>query len=81
MDLRSYLAAEKISLAKFGERVGVESRQTMWRYVSGLNLPPPDVMKRIREVTDGRVTDAEMVDFAAAVLAAGKTSPAGEAAA
>lgn len=42
--------------------LGVKSRSTVLRYLSGERMPSPDRMRRIHQVTDGRVTVADFLD-------------------
>lgn len=62
MRLRAWLDREGISATAFGQKVGVENRQTMSRYVRGERLPPAEVLKRIREATNGEVTYEDLVE-------------------
>lgn len=42
--------------------LGVKSRTTVQRYVSGERLPTASVMRRIEELSGGRVTQADFLD-------------------
>lgn len=55
MKLSDYLAAEKLSHAEFGKRVGV-SQVSIHRYSKGLRLPRPEIVARIAKETRGKVT-------------------------
>ena len=54
MDLRRYLDARNIPIAVFAETLGV-SVQAVHRYLNGERVPRPDVMIRIKQVTNGAV--------------------------
>lgn len=56
MTLEDYLKSENLSAAEFGRRIGVNSRMTVIRYLTGERIPRPKVMSRIHEVTGGAVT-------------------------
>ena len=74
MDLKTYLSNKGLSVPAFGRSVGVDNRQTMWRYVSGERMPPRDVLRRIREETDGQVTADDFVGCE--IVSATLTTPA-----
>ncbi len=61
MQLSLYLAAEKITAAEFGRRVGL-SRQRLHTYVRGSRFPSPTALRRIRDATGGAVTADDFVD-------------------
>ncbi len=61
MQLNEYLASRGLTVPKFGQRVGVHNRQTMYQYAKGIRFPPPDVLARIRNATDGVVTADDFV--------------------
>lgn len=42
--------------------LGIKSRTTILRYISGERRPPPAMMKKIAEVTSGAVTEADFDD-------------------
>ena len=54
MKLATYLDANDLTLAEFGERIGV-SFQAVARYAAGERIPRRDVMLRIASVTKGLV--------------------------
>lgn len=62
MKLETYLIAQQLSPAEFARQLGVGSRTTIHRYLSGERQPSPRILHRIEMVTQGKVT-AE--DFAA----------------
>lgn len=62
MKLETYLIAQQLSPAEFARQLGVRSRTTIHRYLSGERQPSPQILHRIETVTLGQVT-AE--DFAA----------------
>lgn len=55
MTLADYIAYRGIPIARFGERVGVNKRQTMWKYVKNLTVPPREIQERIAIETGGLV--------------------------
>lgn len=55
MTLQTYLSTHGISIREFADSIGVKWT-SVWRYVNGERVPRPVVMRRIREVTDGKVT-------------------------
>jgi len=59
--LAQYLSEKRLSVSQFGRSIGVENHMTVYRYIKGLRFPPPLVLKRIREVTDGLVTADDFV--------------------
>lgn len=61
MQLTEYLSKNGLTVPKFGLRVGVPNRQTMYQYAKGIRFPPPEVLARIREETGGTVTADDFV--------------------
>lgn len=56
-------------MARLGKRVGVNKRQTMWKYVKGLVLPPAEVQARIAAETGDLVRPVDHEATRAAYLA------------
>lgn len=56
MKLKQFLIEKNLSAAEFGRLIGVRSRMTICRYVSGERMPDRSVMTKIVEVTHGAVT-------------------------
>ena len=56
MKLKTWLKGRQMSHRDFAELIGVSSRVTVSRYVSGGRIPSRAVMARISEVTGGAVT-------------------------
>lgn len=56
MQLKQFLIENNLSAAEFGRLIGVRSRMTICRYVSGERMPDRSVMPKIVEVTHGAVT-------------------------
>ncbi len=56
MKLDSYLSKNNIKAKDFAERIGLKSKASISRYISGERIPTPDVMARITKETDGQVT-------------------------
>lgn len=55
MKLADYLHSVPTKDADFADRIGV-TRQSLHRYCAGERTPRPEVMVRIRRVTNGAVT-------------------------
>lgn len=57
MTLEEFIKAQipKLSHASFGEKVGV-TQATINRYVRGDRFPSPDMIRKIHDATDGKVT-------------------------
>jgi transcriptional regulator with XRE-family HTH domain len=72
MTLTSWLSKSKTSDADFALRIGV-TRQALWRYKFAGRIPKPEIIARISEATNGRVTANDFVFVAKpAVVAASK---------
>lgn len=54
MQLREYLADQKLTIPAFADLIGVKV-QTVHRYVNGERLPRREVMDKIKAVTGGKV--------------------------
>jgi transcriptional regulator with XRE-family HTH domain len=80
MTLEQYIQQRGIPMARLGKRVGVEKRQTMWKYVKGLVLPPAEVQARIAIETGDLVRPVDHEATRAAYLESLKASSASEAA-
>ena len=65
MDLRQYLSERDLTLATFGDAIGV-SRVAVSRYVRGLRMPSPAVMRAIMDATEGEVTPNDFYQSAVA---------------
>ena len=61
MKLAAYLADRKQTAGAFAKRIRV-TQPAVSRYVRGLRVPEPDVMKRIRAETNGAVTADDFYD-------------------
>ena len=61
MDLNQYFVERNESAEAFAERIGIASRQTIYRYRTGRRIPPNDVLVRIEQATDGAVTANDFV--------------------
>lgn len=55
MDLGAYLQTNKLSQAQMASRLDV-SQGAVNRYVLGLRMPRPAILRRIERVTDHKVT-------------------------
>ena len=62
MNLRQYLEKEKISIPKFAKLIGSTPRH-LQRIVYGGNLPSLKIAIKILEVTYGKVTLKELIDY------------------
>lgn len=62
MKLAAWLRTKDMTATAFGLLVNVTNKQTMSRYIRGDRFPPPDVLVRIRAVTDGEVTADDFAD-------------------
>lgn len=62
MKLRDFMMAREMSEAQFGRLLGI-GQATVNRYARGQRIPRPEVMRRIVEVTDGRVGPADFYDL------------------
>jgi transcriptional regulator with XRE-family HTH domain len=60
MKISDWLAKADIADSEFADRIGV-SRQALSRYKAGARTPRPNVLARIREATNGRVTANDFV--------------------
>lgn len=60
MTLAEYMEAENLTDAAMGDRIG-KSRVTVSRYRRGLEPIPGDVVKRLVESSDGRMTANELL--------------------
>ncbi|MDP0500858.1 MAG: hypothetical protein Q7P63_12245 [Verrucomicrobiota bacterium JB022] len=56
MKLSEYLILNRIAPASFAKQVGLRSRTSIHRYLSGERFPNPEVMARITTSTGGTVT-------------------------
>jgi len=61
MELSEYLMRSDLHPALFARMVGVKSRTTVHRYISGERLPAPDIARRIYHATEGQVTHHDMM--------------------
>lgn len=60
MTLADWISAEGISDAECARRLDV-TRQALSRYLSHLRFPHPDVLRRIHNLTSGKVTANDFV--------------------
>ncbi len=70
MLLSDYLAENELSDAAFARLIGVE-RQTVGRYQTGDRFPERHILLKIFEVTGGKVTANDFIDFGAPAEQAG----------
>ena len=68
MKLAQYIRETGTNAAAFGRQVGVKNRQTMFKYIAGDRLPPPETARLIVEATDGKVTLLDLRPDLAPVL-------------
>ena len=62
MKLADFMHDHDLTPRQMRWMLGVKSRSTVLRYLSGERLPSPEQMRRIHQVTDGRVTLADFLD-------------------
>jgi len=62
-NLHDWLRTEKLSAAKWGEKLGIGSRASAARYVKGERHPPPDVIVGTYVLSNGRVPPADWFDL------------------
>jgi len=63
MKLADYLALNNLTPADFARSIGLKSRMSVHRYLSGTRIPTRRIMARILEVTSGQVTKADFIDI------------------
>lgn len=62
MKLADFMHTHSITPQQLRTMLGVKSRSTVLRYISGERLPSPETMQRIEEVSGGAVTLADFLD-------------------
>lgn len=62
MKLADFMHAHGLTPRDLREMLGVRSRTTVLRYISGERLPAPEVMETINRLTGGAVTLADFLD-------------------
>lgn len=62
MKLADFMHAFSITPQQLRTMLGVKSRSTVLRYISGERLPTPDLMRRIEELSGGAVTLDDFID-------------------
>jgi transcriptional regulator with XRE-family HTH domain len=65
MRLNDYLEASGTTPSAFARRLGVSS-ETVRRYCEGTRIPRPEIMRRIVEATDNKVTPNDFFETEAA---------------
>lgn len=55
MNLKNYLHKNKIEVPVFAESIGV-TPFSLYRYLRGVRRPREEILKKIAEVTNGKVT-------------------------
>lgn len=63
MRLDIYLEKYEISVEIFAKKIGVH-RTSIYRFIRGVTFPRPATLRRIKEVTGGRVTSEDFVEVA-----------------
>jgi DNA-binding XRE family transcriptional regulator len=58
MKLQAYLKRHKLTLQEFADKSGI-SLATVWRYVNEKYTPSLKAIRKIRNATDGRVTERD----------------------
>jgi hypothetical protein len=64
MRLDWYLEKNAIPVEVFADKIGVH-RTSIYRFMKGLTFPRRETLRRIKEVTGGRVTAEDFVDVSA----------------
>lgn len=62
MKLADYLDQNDLTPGELRRLLGVKSRSTVMRYLSGERQPAPRIMEKIRELTGGTVTPMDFAD-------------------
>ena len=75
MKLHEYLMTYQMSPAEFAKQLGVGSRMTVHRYLRGTRMPSPEIMRRIVDVTGGRVQPNDFYDVDPAAVPRVLTDP------
>ncbi|MFC5423241.1 helix-turn-helix domain-containing protein [Bosea eneae] len=65
MKLAEYLRTRDMKPAEFARIVGTH-RQNVSRWMNGIAVPRPDDLRKILEVTDGKVTPNDFITLAEA---------------
>ncbi|WP_294390377.1 hypothetical protein [uncultured Sphingomonas sp.] len=66
MDLKTYLAAERIPYRTFADQIGVANPGVIAKYCSGARFPRPKILAAITRETSGKVTANDFAAYAAA---------------
>lgn len=61
MKLRDYRKLQNLTQTKFAKLIGATSYVIIARYESGVRVPSPTAMRKIYEVTGGKVTPNDFV--------------------
>jgi len=59
MQLKDYLAEQRLTYSEFARRIGTKHPRTVERYAKGQRMPQRPAMVKIAEVTDGKVTPSD----------------------
>jgi len=62
MKLADWMHAHRVTPEQLRRKLGLASRTTIARYLSGDRTPHPTYLARIAELTGGRVTEADFTD-------------------
>lgn len=65
MQLKDYLKQAELNYTEFAKRIGVATARTVQRYADGKRLPEPEIMRKINDATDGKVTPNDFHNIAA----------------
>lgn len=66
MRLSEYLEAHDLTTAKFATKVGNVTSEAVRLWLVGKRIPRPEQMRRIAEVTDGKVTPNDFLTLTGA---------------
>ena len=70
MNLRQWMDRDGVTVPDLQGRIGVGSRNTVYRYLRGEQIPEPKIMRRIVAETGGAVTPNDFYEIAAEASAA-----------
>ena len=63
MQLKDFLKDAKIGYTEFAKRIDVANARTVQRYADGKRTPSREIMQRIIDETDGKVTPNDFHDL------------------
>lgn len=63
MQLKAYLKESDLTYTEFAKRIDVANARTVQRYADGKRTPSREIMQRIIDETDGKVTPNDFHDL------------------